>query len=101
MVCGSPWQGKENLGRNCMMPLKAIVFMERGDNNVIRKASFSEVFPSLLGQSYRPQSADGMRKTLALLKALQGKLRFFRFTFDNLRDDCFSVAYDALVGGKE
>ena len=101
MVCGSPWQGKENLGRNCMMPLKAIVFMERGDNNVIREASFSEVFPSLLGQSYRPQSADGMRKTLALLKALQGKVRFYRFTFDNIRDDCFSVAYDALVGGKE
>ncbi|MBQ1289010.1 MAG: hypothetical protein IIY23_02465, partial [Erysipelotrichaceae bacterium] len=31
MICGSPWCGKERLGTNAMVPLRAIAFMKRGE----------------------------------------------------------------------
>ena len=97
LACGSPWCGKESLGRNTQVPLKAIVFMERGGENSIRKVPFKEVFPRLLQQVYRPQNAEGMRKTLEMLKSLPEKVTFYSFQFDNFKDDCFDTAYNALV----
>ena len=45
MVYGSPWAGKENMYRNTGVPLKAIVLMERAEENSIRRISFSDAFP--------------------------------------------------------
>ena len=39
-----------------------------------------------------------MRKTLELLKRLNGKVRFYRFRFNNMKEDAFRVAYNALTG---
>lgn len=100
LACGSPWCGKENLGTNTMVPLKAIIFMERGDHNEIQESTFLNVFPQLLQQTYRPESAEGMGKTLQLLKRLPGKVRFFKFKFNNFEDDAFRVAYQALCSEK-
>ena len=99
IACGTPWCGKEQLERNCMIPLRAIVFMERGDQNVMKEISYSEAFPFLLQQTYQPNDAEKMKKTLALLFKLKGKVRFYRFVFDNMKEDAFDVSYKMLTGG--
>ena len=95
---GTPWCGKEHLNTNIGVPLRAIVLMERSEDNEIEEISFSQAFPTLLQQTYRPSDADKMRKTLSLLSALNGKMKFYRFRFNNLKPDAFRVSYEALTG---
>ncbi len=97
IACGTPWRGKESLGANVMAPLKAVALMERGEDNAIEEISFGRAFTFLLQQTYRPADADRMRKTLALLSRLNGRVRFFRFVFNNLKDDAFEVSYNAMT----
>ena len=97
MACGSPWAGKENMYTNTMVPLNAIILMERSENNHITQISFDEAFPTLLQQTYRPESIEKMRKTLKLLQRINSTVKFYRFQCNNFKDDCFDVAYNALI----
>ena len=97
LVCGSPWAGKENMYTNTMVPLKSIVLMERAENNHIEQITFADAFPTLLQQVYRPNDEEKMRKTLHLMQKLSPGVTFWRFQCNNFKDDCFDVAYNALV----
>lgn len=97
LACGTPWSGKERMNTNTMVPLRAIILMERSEDNSMEQVSFSQAFPMLLQQTYRPADADKMRKTLSLLSQLQGRVEFYRFRFNNMKDDAFDIAYRALV----
>ena len=96
LVCGTPWCGKEHWSTNTMAPLRAIVIMERAEENRMEPLRPADAFPDLLRQSYRGSNGDALRKTLALLKKLGSGVAFYRFRFDNFREDAFSVAYAAL-----
>ena len=98
IACGTPWCGKENMGTNKMAPLKAIVLMERGDNNEIHEITFGDAFTFLLQQTYQPAGAEDMKKTLRLFSQLKGRVKIYKFVFNNMKDDCFDVAYNALMG---
>lgn len=95
-ACGTPWCGKENQGRNEILPLKAIFFLERAEKNSVQELSFSEAFIPLLKQTYRPESAEKMKKTLQLLGELKGKVRFFKFQ-SNLEEEAVRMAYEAAT----
>lgn len=96
-VCGSPWAGKEKMYTNTIVRLKAIICLERAEYNSIRQISFAEAVPFVLQQTYRPTDEEKMRRTIKLLKRLNGKVLFYRFQCNNFKDDCFKVAYNALV----
>lgn len=96
-ACGTPWYGKERMGTNIIVPLKAIVFMERAEENTIRPISFTEAFPHLLEQTHRPQDVELLRKTLSLLTSLNGEVSFYHFAFNNLASNAFEVSYRALT----
>ena len=97
IACGTPWCGKEKMGTNIMTPLKSIVLMERGDTNVINEISFGEAYVFLLHQTYMPSNHRLIVKTLELLSRLNGKVRFYKFVFNNLKDDAFLVSYNCLM----
>ena len=97
LACGAPWAGKENLQTNTMVPLKAIVLLERAKENRMERISFIKAFPCLLQQVYHPDDEEQMRKTLRLIKQLSSAVTFWRFQCNNFKDDCFEVAYNALV----
>ena len=98
LACGTPWCGKERLGENAMVPLRAIALMERAEDNRIREISFGEAFVPLLQQTYRPQDPEKMKKTLELLSRLEGRVRFYRFECNNMKADVFETAFGALAG---
>lgn len=100
LACGSPWAGKENLYTNTMVPLKSIILMERAEENHIEQISFAQAFPALLQQIYHPDDEGKMRKTLRLMQRLNPAVSFWRFQCNNFKDDCFDVAYNALVKGQ-
>ena len=98
LICGSPWCGKEGFCTNVMRPLKSIVFMERSNENNIRKVSFGDAFPELLQSVYYPEDNRKRVKLIQLLQALGEKVDFYKFEMNNLKEDCFDVAYNALHG---
>lgn len=100
IACGTPWCGKERMGTNTMVPLKAIVFMERSEENHMEEIAFSQAYPYLLQQSHIPSESEKAKKTLHLISQLYGKVSFWRFQCNNFKDDCFDVAYNALIGEK-
>ena len=51
---GSPWSGKTALNVNCRVPLRAIVFLERGESNTVRPMEPVEAMLSLSTQIARP-----------------------------------------------
>lgn len=53
-VWGSPWSGKHGLDSNISVPLKGICLLERGSENVIRRAEPWELKELLKG--FRPQT---------------------------------------------
>lgn len=99
MVCGSPWGGKENYYTNIMVPLRSIVFMERAEENSIKRIPFAEAFTSFLPQVFHPDDEEKMRQTLRLMQQLKHEVSFWHFQFNNFKEDCFDVAYNALVRG--
>ena len=96
-ACGTPWCGKEKLETNAMVPLKAIVMMERSDHNRVDPMPFGSIFPVLLEQTFQPSDPLKMKKTLGLMSQLGHLVSFYKFYFDNYKDDALQVSFDALT----
>lgn len=77
-VHGTPWRGKHALGANISAPLKAIVFVTRGQENRIETVSPRELFPVLLQQTYSPENPGAMMQTLALVERLSRKVQLLK-----------------------
>ena len=97
IACGTPWCGKERLGTNIMVPLKAFVYMERDNVNHINEISFLSAFPYLLQQTYRFSDQEKAKKTINLLTSLNEKISFWHFYCNNFKEDCFSTVYNSLI----
>lgn len=71
-AAGTPWRGKEGFGRQGMLPLSGIAFLERGAENEAHPVSPDDVVLKFATQAYIPRTG-GAAKTLALLnKVLTG-----------------------------
>lgn len=47
VVFGTPFDGGSGIANNASAPLKAIIFIERGEENTIRKANYAEIISNL------------------------------------------------------
>lgn len=79
LACGTPWCGKEGWNTNTMVPLRAIFLLERANEDSIEEISLGKAFPVLLQQTHHPTDPVAMQKTIGLLKALESKVKIFRF----------------------
>ena len=100
LACGSPWAGKESLYANAAVPLKAIVQIERAEENRMEQISFAQAFPAFLAQVHRPEDEEKMRLTLQWMQRVGSAVSFWRFRCNNFKDDCFDVAFNALIKGQ-
>ncbi|MCD8089030.1 MAG: hypothetical protein LUD81_00095 [Clostridiales bacterium] len=57
---GTPWSGKTDLNRNLKVPIAGICFIERSEENHIRKAGTFEAFGRFYEQTIRPESEENM-----------------------------------------
>lgn len=95
-VYGTPWRGKHALGENTSAPLKAIVFVNRGEENRIEPVSSRELFPLLLQQTYAPDDPAAMAKTLALVDGLSRGVRLYKL-YCNMDPSAAQVACQGIV----
>lgn len=82
LACGTPWCGNEGWNTNTMVPLQAIFLLERAENSeqtIIEEVSIGKAFPFLFEQTYRSMDVKLLKKTVALLKTLEGKVHVYKF----------------------
>ena len=91
-VCGTPWDGKHKLNTNCMLPLKAICILERGEENHICKISAAQALPMLMQQSHRP---GNLIKYMDILDALTKVIAFYRLQC-NMEEEAARISYEAM-----
>lgn len=95
MVCGTPWNGKHDLGTNISVPLQAICILERGEQNEIREITSKEALPMLLQQSHRPGEPAAMMTYMSVIDRLTKNLKFYRLKC-NLDPEAAKVAYEGM-----
>ena len=97
IVCGTPWDGKHRLSSNIMVPLKALVILERGENNEITPVDPAAALPMLIQQSYRPKDPIAVTKTLQLLQKTMKTVRIFHLKC-TISGQAVKVAYRGING---
>lgn len=97
LACGTPWNGKHDLGTNCQVPLKAICVLERGTNNEIVQLTPKEALPMLIQQSFQSDNGTDLRKKLQLLELLTRNVEFYRLRC-NMDPEAAEVSYGAMLG---
>ena len=98
-ACGTPWQGKENLGRNEMLPLAAICLLERSEGNHIAEIGFSEAMGMLVQQTNRSNRPELTLPTLDLIGKIGTAVKLYRLGC-NRDDEAAWVSFRAMTEGK-
>ncbi len=92
---GSPWAGKEGANTNTSLPLYAVCALSRDKENAITPLAFQQVFPFLIGQTYRPSNRESMEKTLGYIRDLGKSVKFFSLHC-NLDKTAANIAFDGM-----
>ena len=99
LAYGTPWDGKHRLSRNVCVPLKAICLLERGLENKIAPAAPSELYPNILGQTYRPKAVEPMLRVLELVDKMAQAVPLYRLCC-NMAPEAARVSYEGMSGRK-
>lgn len=94
-VCGTPWCGKERLQTNCMIPLEAVIILERGEENEIAEVSPAEYFGTLLKQVNFPVGESASVKVMKLVETFMNNMRFYKLRC-NIEPEAAFVSYNAV-----
>lgn len=94
-VCGTPWNGKHNLGTKVTVPLKGLCILERALENTIHPVTLSEVLPLLMQQSFRPRNHASVHHVLELLSKLSESTGLYRLGC-NMDPEAATVAYQGM-----
>ena len=95
-IFGTPWNGKHRLGTNTSVPLKAICFLQRGENNSIREASREEMLPKLLGQVFRPADKEALVRVMGLMDTVTKTVKHYILTC-NMDIEAARVSHDMMA----
>lgn len=92
-VCGSPWQGKEGLGNNIMVPVKTIFFLERSEENRIRPMTENEVIGRIFHQMLMPREEEAMEHFMDMVEKTMAVADCYLLQC-NMQKDAVRVAYE-------
>ena len=77
-IYSSPWNGKERRGNNISAPLKAVLFLNRSNENMCRAIeNLEEAYFKLICQIYLPRDKDKREKALKLIDILLKRINFY------------------------
>lgn len=94
-VCGTPWNGKHKLGNNTVVPLKAICILGRDKVNHINTVNKKDVWQTLIRQTYRPCSAEGLTETLGLIDKMSSLVKIYTLGC-NMDISAAEIAYNGM-----
>ena len=96
---GTPWCGKEGWNTNAKAPLAGLCFLERGEENKIRRLSPSEAVDRVFRQMLKPKDARGVAETLRLADLMIRKIPVFLLSC-NISEEAARLSYGSLTEKK-
>lgn len=94
-VYGTPWSGKTDKNINMRVPLGAIVFLERAEDNWVKRIQSSEAIPLILQQTIRPVEKSNMILLLDILDKVLRNTRVFRLGC-NMSKEAVMISYNGI-----
>ena len=96
MICGTPWSGKTALNRNLAVPLRAIVFIERGTENAVRRLDTVDSMLNLTTQIARPYYDESLGvRVLDFTERLLASVPIYGLAC-NISREAVETAYNAI-----
>ncbi len=96
LACGTPWNGKHNLGANITVPLKAVCFLHRGETNRIVPVNGRDALPALMRHAFRPDEPDHSLRALSLLERLADTVSLYDLHC-NMEPEAALVSFRGMV----
>ena len=100
VVYGTPFDGGSGIALNESYPLKAIIFIERGEQNSVRVPTSKEVIQKLYFQTAHMVDADTAEKMLLNFEKLLLLTKFYILTC-NMDISAAYVAFDSIIGSNK
>ena len=96
-IFSTPWNGKERRGNNINAPLKAIIFLNRGETNTYRKIdNKEEIYIRMLSQIYLPKEKSKRDKALNIADKLLKLVSFYEINV-NMDIDAAKMTYEGIM----
>lgn len=95
LAYGTPWCGKEGLSENASVPLAAICFLERGENNTISALDGTDSVTRLFPQILMPSDAASLDALFPLLDAMIKSVPCYLLKC-NMDIEAAEVAYNGM-----
>ena len=97
-ACGTPWSGKYDYSVPKNVELAGICFLERSEENWIRKADTGRAVFNIFSQTVRKLNRDKMDNLFDVLEELFAKVPLFEMGC-NISDDAVVMSYNAMSTG--
>ena len=94
---GTPWNGKEGLGRNTSAPLKGLCFLEQAKINSIQRLTPAKAATRIFTQILFPDDAKNAEKTLELTDILVTNVPCYLLKCD-ISEEAVRKSFEALTG---
>ncbi|MBQ3816785.1 MAG: hypothetical protein II802_00760, partial [Clostridia bacterium] len=98
-IFGTPWSGKTDLNLNIKKPLRAIIFIERGETNVIEEMSVSDAVLNLSRQLPNPfyDKNVGIKTVDFIKKIYDCNIPIYRLKC-TISDEAVEIVYRKVIG---
>ena len=96
LACGTPFDGGSGIALNETYPLKAIIFIERGEQNSVRRPDSREVLQKLYFQTAHTVNAEDADKMLQNFERLLAITPFYILSC-NMDISAVHTAFDAII----
>jgi len=96
-ICSTPWAGKEGWQKNCIVPLRGICLLQRGEENKIERVKPKECMRRIIQQVYLPRDKEALFLTMGLLDQILQKTPVYLLTCD-ISEEAVKTSFEALTG---
>ena len=86
-ACGTPWRGKEHLGENTRVPMKAVCFLQRGEEVSLRRMDAREIMLRLFKQVLVPSNPKLMGVFMNLMERFVKEVPFYLYTCNMYKEE--------------
>lgn len=94
-ACGTPWSGKYDYSTPQVVELAGICFLQRSENNWIKKAETSKAVFNIFSQTVRKLDAVNMEKLFDVLEQIFSKIPIYDLGC-NISDEAVLTSYNAM-----
>ena len=94
-ACGTPWSGTNDYSRPEIVPLGAICFIERSEENRIYPADTKTAVFNIFSQTIRRLGANAMERLLDTIEIIFSKVALYQLEC-NISNEAVEIAYNTI-----